>query len=50
MSSQQSELDKEVMHRLAMALKDPASAPVLFKMSLINMAAFSIALGDYSGM
>jgi protein SMG7 len=48
MSSQQSELDKEVMHRLAMALKDPASAPVLFKMSLVNMAAFSIALDDYS--
>lgn len=49
-SSQHTELDKEVMHRLSNAVKDPACASVLFKMSLVSMAAFYIAMEGYNSM
>lgn len=50
MAQQHSELDTEVMHRLSLAVKDHTCAPTLFKMSLVNMAAFCIAVENYKGM
>ncbi|VUC28300.1 unnamed protein product [Clonostachys rosea] len=45
---QHTELDKEVIHRLTMAAKDPATAPILFKMSLVNIAAYCISSTQYN--
>lgn len=44
---QHTELDKEVIHRLSMAAKDPATAPILLKMSLVNVAAYCISSAQY---
>ncbi|KAF5021417.1 hypothetical protein F66182_6542 [Fusarium sp. NRRL 66182] len=38
-----SELEREVLHRLDMATKNPSHAEVLFKMALINMSSYYAA-------
>ncbi|KAL3588808.1 hypothetical protein FPOAC2_10967 [Fusarium poae] len=43
-----SELEREVLHRLDMASKNPEYSEVLFKMSLINMASYHIASQKYT--
>ncbi|KAM0251429.1 hypothetical protein ACHAP5_001738 [Fusarium lateritium] len=43
-----SELEREVLHRLDMASKNPEQADVLFKMVLINMASFYAASQKYT--
>ncbi|KAF4452250.1 Protein SMG7 [Fusarium austroafricanum] len=42
------ELEREVLHRLDMASKNPDHSKVLFKMSLINMASYFIASQKYT--
>lgn len=46
---QHGELETEVMHRLHMASKSPGSGAVLFKMLLINVAAYDVACNKYRG-
>ncbi|KUI65645.1 Protein SMG7 [Cytospora mali] len=41
--SQQAELENEVLYRLEMMLKKPASLPLILKMVLINIAAYYVA-------
>ena len=48
-SAQHHELEREVMHRLAMAAKDATCAHILLKMSLVNMSATSIASAKSKG-
>lgn len=48
-SAQHHELEREVMHRLAMAAKDPTCAHILLKMALVNMSASCIASAQYDG-
>ncbi|KAF5660785.1 hypothetical protein FHETE_8776 [Fusarium heterosporum] len=43
-----SELEREVLHRLDMASKNPEQADVLFKMTLINMASYYVASQKYT--
>ncbi|CEI38991.1 hypothetical protein FVEN_g10074 [Fusarium venenatum] len=43
-----SELEREVLHRLDMASKNPEYSEVLFKMTLINMASYHIASQKYT--
>lgn len=41
--SQQAELENEVLHRLELMLKKPATLDVILKMVLINIAAYYVA-------
>lgn len=43
------ELEREVLHRLDMASKNPDYSEVLFRMSLINMSSYFIATQKYTG-
>ncbi|KAF7547369.1 hypothetical protein G7Z17_g7773 [Cylindrodendrum hubeiense] len=45
---QSSELEREVLHRLDMASKSSSHTEVLFKMTLINMAAYHVASQKYT--
>ena len=49
-SPQHTELEREVIHRLSMAAKDPNAEPMLLKMALVNMSACWIASTKYRGM
>lgn len=49
-SPQHTELEREVIHRLSMAAKDPNAEPMLLKMALVNMSACWIASAKYRGM
>lgn len=43
------ELEREVLHRLEMASKNPDYSEVLFKMTLINMSSYHVASQKYTG-
>ncbi|CEF85080.1 hypothetical protein SNK05_008299 [Fusarium graminearum] len=43
-----SELEREVLHRLDMASKNPEYSEVLFKMTLINMSSYHVASQKYT--
>lgn len=43
-------LEREVMHRLSMAVKDPSFGVLLLRMALINMSASYVAHTKYTGM
>lgn len=46
---QQAELEGEVMHRLEMACRNPASLGILLKMAMVNMLAHNIATAQSTG-